>query len=272
MSDPGRRHSGRPSPPRRCLLLVTAAVVTACGGSGSLGPSVAASLGQSSLPTVAAATPTLTAVTPTTTTATPTMTAYPARGSIVAEVALGSKVEGLTYAFGSLWVTNPAVGRVSRVDPTTRRVVATIPVAGMPIPIAASKDAVWVGSYTGGKLSRIDPAKNKVVATADVIGGSPSSINVVGDELWVASQGLNGAQIFGLDLMESRQTVEIGPAPGFAVVDGSTIWYPCYGSTTIAQVDIASHAVTATVEAARAPSTPSPSPGRSGSPTIPRDG
>jgi YVTN family beta-propeller protein len=223
-------------------------------------------MGAQSLPTVAAATLTMTPPT------TPTTTAYPAHGSVVAEVALGSKAEGLAYAFGSLWVTNPDAGRVSRVDPATRKVIATIPVAGMPIPIAASKDAVWVGSYASGKLSRIDPSKNKVVATADVFGGNPSSINVVGDELWVGGHGINGAQIFGLDSMESSQNVTIGPAPGFAVVDGSTIWYPCYGGTTIARVDIASHAVTATSMAARAPSTPSPSPGQSGSPTTRRDG
>ena len=110
-----------------------------------------------------------------------------------------------------------------------------------------------MGRYSTGKLSRIDPATSKVVATADVSGGNPSSINVGGDELWVGGRGINGAQIFGLESMKSAQSVAIGPASGFAVVAGSAIWYPCYGSTTIARVDIVSHAVTATVEGGSSP-------------------
>jgi YVTN family beta-propeller protein len=49
--------------------------------------------------------------------------------------------------FGSVWVTNYDDGTVSRVDPATNEVVATIEVGRHPDHIAAGEGGVWVAVH-----------------------------------------------------------------------------------------------------------------------------
>ena len=68
---------------------------------------------------------------------------------------------------GAVWVTslgdNPDTGQhtLARIDPSSNRVVATIPVA-CPCSVAADETAVWVASP--GSAMRIDPATDRTVA------------------------------------------------------------------------------------------------------------
>jgi len=72
---------------------------------------------------------------------------------------LGAVIQiALTYAVGSLWVTNVNDGTVSRVDPVAARLVVTIRVGQGPITALAARNAIWVANYLGGSVSRIDPA------------------------------------------------------------------------------------------------------------------
>ena len=51
--------------------------------------------------------------------------------------------------FGALvvWVANTLDGTVSRIDPATRRVIATIRVGGLPRGVAVSDETVWVTAH-----------------------------------------------------------------------------------------------------------------------------
>ena len=73
---------------------------------------------------------------------------------------------------GAVWVSMRTDNVVARVDPTTSKVTAMIPVGQEPDGIAASPGAVWVanhgGATSGPSVSRIDPATNQVVATISV--------------------------------------------------------------------------------------------------------
>jgi YVTN family beta-propeller protein len=51
---------------------------------------------------------------------------------------------GIAIGGGSVWVSNHLVGTVSRIDPKTNKVVATIKVGGNPAWIAVTRDRVWV--------------------------------------------------------------------------------------------------------------------------------
>jgi hypothetical protein len=88
----------------------------------------------------------------------------------------------------ALWASNINAGSVSRIDPATNRVVATIPVwptnicgpepstsCSSPMGIAFTPGAVWVVLHHEWKVVRIDPATNTVVATISLGSGPPSA-------------------------------------------------------------------------------------------------
>lgn len=69
-------------------------------------------------------------------------------------------------AFGSLWLLTPDSSEpsITRLDPATNEIVATIPVGGrLCQAIGASEDAIW--ACTNGGVLRIDPETNEVAAT-----------------------------------------------------------------------------------------------------------
>src|SRR5206468_9725599 len=72
---------------------------------------------------------------------------------------------------GGIWVANRLNRSVSRIDPGTNQVTATIDLRdrtdGFPNSIAAGEGAVWVGidDATDDAIQKIDPQSNKVVAS-----------------------------------------------------------------------------------------------------------
>ena len=94
----------------------------------------------------------------------------------------------LAFGFGAVWVTN-SNGTVSRIDPASDQVVATIPLprpGRRPEAIATGAGMVWVAA-SAGMVWRIDPARNQVVgkvATGRVL-YKPISLAVQDDAVWV---------------------------------------------------------------------------------------
>jgi streptogramin lyase len=87
-------------------------------------------------------------------------------------IRLGGLPTGAAFAAGSYWVSVDNA-TVARLDPTRRRVVASIGLAAgsSPGPVVVGEGAVWVYGG-GGLLSRIDPASNQVVHTLPGIGSA----------------------------------------------------------------------------------------------------
>jgi YVTN family beta-propeller protein len=76
-------------------------------------------------------------------------------------------------------------GTLTRIDPRTNAVVATIPLGGNPRGVAATKGAVWVTDRARSQLLRIDTATNRV-SGAIALGNTPEDV-VGGDGLlWVS--------------------------------------------------------------------------------------
>jgi YVTN family beta-propeller protein len=108
---------------------------------------------------------------------------------------VGAHVAGLAVGAGAVWVANGRAGSVSRIDPRTNQVVATIAVAE-PSPtcdrcwgaVAARGEAVWAAMDTAGPLAvRIDPASNTIAQTIEV-GVLPTALAVDEDgALWLTA-------------------------------------------------------------------------------------
>jgi YVTN family beta-propeller protein len=67
----------------------------------------------------------------------------PGSGRVTA-VDLGRRATWVSTGQGSIWVVHAEDGTVSRVDPATLRVTATIPVGTRPYALAVDEAAVWV--------------------------------------------------------------------------------------------------------------------------------
>ena len=118
---------------------------------------------------------------------------------------VGGEPIGIVEGFGSVWVVNSefdsgGAPSVSRIDPASATVVATIPVGAVPLEAAVAFDAVWVSNSEDDTVSRIDPATNEVAATVDVC-GAPEGMAADEDGLWVVCE-------------ESGSVVRIDPGQG----------------------------------------------------------
>jgi YVTN family beta-propeller protein len=110
----------------------------------------------------------------------------PATNRLIATIKLHDAPQGVAVGAGAVWVTNQLGDSVSRIDPRTNRVVETIPVGRGPVGIAVGLGAVWVANSLDGTVSRIDPGSNEVVDTTK-IGGAPESVTVGPGAVWVTA-------------------------------------------------------------------------------------
>ena len=83
---------------------------------------------------------------------------------------------------------------VSKLDPATGRVTATIGVGDGPSAIAAASNGVWVSDEFGATLDRIDPRTDHVDRAVSV-GSSPQGIVVAARSgVWVGGAPVRGGQ------------------------------------------------------------------------------
>jgi YVTN family beta-propeller protein len=131
-------------------------------------------------------------------------------GPVQAAIRVGTAPSWVLVAEGSVWVANSEDGTVSRIDPATNRVTATIQVGGHLGRLTADSGAVWVFTTEGlaAFLRRIDPASNRVAETLPL----PRLPVAVGDVLaadgflWVS---VNDGTVRRLDPADGRVSASI---------------------------------------------------------------
>ena len=108
-------------------------------------------------------------------------------GALVAEIEVGRMPLETLTAFGSIWVPNHHSSSVSRIDPDTNRVVATIEVlegSGDPYALAADEAMIWSTSPNGGAVSGVDPATNSAVHE---LRASACGVAALAGRVWAAA-------------------------------------------------------------------------------------
>ena len=132
--------------------------------------------------------------------------------------------QGISVDANGVWVTEWNNATLYRVDPTSLKVVATIPVGLAPKGVLATDTAVWVADTHDGKVFRIDPATNKIVATITVGPTGTSGPNWLGSGLgsiWVGSRTTQTVVRIDAVTNAIQATIripgEVTPCGGFAV-------------------------------------------------------
>ena len=99
----------------------------------------------------------------------------------------GVAAGGIAVGYGAVWVPEPRLDTVVRLDASTGKIEARIPVSGGPTKVTSGEGGVWV-TTTGGHSAvwRIDPESNETVAVIPV---PPKARRVAtgGGYVWVTS-------------------------------------------------------------------------------------
>jgi YVTN family beta-propeller protein len=165
--------------------------------------------------------------------------AGPSRGSV-------------TVGDRSVWV---AFGdsSVSRIDPDSRRVVATTYAGDGPSAAAYGLGFLWIANKTDSTVTRINPATNlRYLGRDDTVGLAPSGITVGFDAVWVADTGDDRVSRIEAD-SSSVISVPVGRAPiGIAHGLGS-VWVANSGDGTVSRIDPATRKVLATIRVGGSP-------------------
>ena len=105
----------------------------------------------------------------------------PRTGEVLEIVPAPEAANSVRGGFGSLWVSTSqrTVVRIDPADGTEQAVIETGSGSGF---LTVTEDAVWVLNGGDGTVSRIDPETDEVVATVQVSEGSISGGDIVGDD------------------------------------------------------------------------------------------
>jgi virginiamycin B lyase len=160
---------------------------------------------------------------------------------------------GVTVGAGSVWVGDGLDGTVTRIDPATTKVTATIDVGGEIDKLATVGNEVWV--FVDRGIVRIDPATNQRVGPPLLAKEEPYALAVAFDSIWVSCPAHN--QVVRLDLpgKKIQARIPVGLAPGgLAALDGA-IWVANRKLDTLARIDPATNGVVREAAACRRPIT-----------------
>ena len=180
----------------------------------------------------------------------------PETNKVTAKIPLGEPISGsisVSAAGDTVWVAccgqsgtgvSTSGGRLLRVDPRRKRVVADIALNASPVAIAADASAAWVAT-AGGQVLLVNPQRNRVTATINA--GGPlafdHSIAVAPSGVWLADPF--DEQLVRIDPRTKRVTARIpaGAVTALAVT-GDTVW--ALSSLGLVRVDAAEDRVAAT--------------------------
>jgi YVTN family beta-propeller protein len=106
---------------------------------------------------------------------------------VVRPINVGNGPRAVAVGAGSVWVANNFDGTVSRIDPRTNAVTATIPTGRGPSGVAVDGETVWVANDLDASLTRINPATDRVVLKIR-LDNPPKGLAIAGGSVLVAVQ------------------------------------------------------------------------------------
>jgi YVTN family beta-propeller protein len=89
----------------------------------------------------------------------------PKSNSVAATIEVPAGSASVLYGHGAIWVTTPAKNTLTRVDAKTNKVTDTVPVGPGPRFETFGAGAVWTLNQGDGSISRVDAQTRKVIAS-----------------------------------------------------------------------------------------------------------
>jgi len=163
---------------------------------------------------------------------------------------LESRPVGAAAGEGSVWVVNRDDNSITRIDPESNRVLATIRVGKKPLGVEAGEGLIWVTNTGDGTVSRIDPLTNAVTATIQ-LGKQPSGVSVSNGAVWVSNFGgrlTRGGSLVCVNPKTNAvtQTFKVSFA-NVVLAQGDNVWVSSQYDHTILCIDAESGRIVTTI-------------------------
>ena len=166
----------------------------------------------------------------------------PGSNHLVAAVQVGASPLAVAAGAGSVWVTDFEAHAVSRINPHTRAVVETIPLAAAPDGIVFGNRFAWVAGVTG-VVWRIDPQTNTVVQTIPV-GTGPAGLAFGDGSVWVANTFDGTVTQIDSTAGTRVRTIPVGAQAGQLTWGAGAVWVTDAADGTVSRINPATGTVT----------------------------
>jgi len=155
----------------------------------------------------------------------------------------------------SIWISNKPKNSVSRIDPKTNRVVATIAVGKAPCAgLAADFGSVWVPSCGEGSIWRVDAKSQTVLAkiatgVADTEGGIAAGEGSV----WMPCDASGVLARIDPKTNAVVSRIRISPGSYTAVTGERSVWVTSTKNNAVTRIDARSEKIQATIPVGPSP-------------------
>ncbi len=188
---------------------------------------------------------------------------FPPAGKVIASIPVPA-VGGIAVGGGAVWVANMNPRTVTRIDPATNAVAATIALGEPdylwgPTRLAFAHGSLWALDGKSNSVLRIDPQANRVEASIPL--GSPTQVSTgalgivaTSDAVWVANRwGTTEApdgSVIRIDPQSNRIVARLalgsnpdGLGPTAITAGSSAIWVGVPSTRSIVRIDPATDSV-----------------------------
>ncbi len=149
----------------------------------------------------------------------------------------------------SVWISNNPKNNISRLDPSTNEVGATITVAKTPCSgLAIAFGSVWVPICSDGSVQRVDAKSQKIVASiASGVANTEGGITAGAGSIWMPSDA--AGVLSRIDPATNKVVSKIPIAPGSftAAFDAGSVWITSTKNNLLTRVDAKTEKVVATI-------------------------
>jgi streptogramin lyase/predicted Ser/Thr protein kinase len=144
----------------------------------------------------------------------------------------------LAIGAGGLWVSSASTGTVRRIDLSSARHGAPIPVGRGPAGVTVAHGLVWVANSRSDTVSRVDPSTHALLGDPIEVGGSPGGIDAGTEAVWVASGSED--TVTRLDLESGDPVgspIGVGSEPGAVAVGATAVWVADNGEGAVTRIE-----------------------------------
>jgi branched-chain amino acid transport system substrate-binding protein len=151
----------------------------------------------------------------------------------------------LAVGEGAVWAANPD-GSVSRIDPKSGRLVATIETKQLAWTIAAGDGGVWFLGFDGPTgVTEIDTRRNRVGRTIPVGASDLRGVAVGAGSVWAAANEEGVVWRIIPERSPVTRTIDVGRGVTFVTFGEGAVWTGNYIDGSVARVDPGTSKVTA---------------------------